>query len=211
MTPVWLLRSAYSSCNSAARTARAADRRLEQGDRRGRYCGLEHRDAPEHVQPPAPRIVAAGTGCPRDARRRAAAGQHRVRTVAGAAAARRRVGYLGGGAPDPAGLADQPLSPRAARWVPRNGSHLAVLGYEDARAQDDPRAGVLEFYEGAYLAGARLAGWEIGRLASPGGITDPTLRCTRAYLGIAKPAIPLPACSGPLGTRQRCRAPVWRA
>jgi hypothetical protein len=79
-------------------------------------------------------------------------------------------------APEPAGLADQPLSPRAARWVPRNGSHLAVLGYDDARAQDEPRAGALEFYESAYLAGARLAGWDIGRLASPGGITDPTLR-----------------------------------
>ena len=79
-------------------------------------------------------------------------------------------------APEPAELADQPLSPRAARWVPRNGSHLAVLGYEDARAGVDPRATVLDFYESAYLAGARLAGWDIGRLASPGGITDPTLR-----------------------------------
>jgi hypothetical protein len=29
------------------------------------------------------------------------------------------------------------------------------------------------FYESAYQAGARLAGWNIGRLASPGGITDP--------------------------------------
>ena len=78
-----------------------------------------------------------------------------------------------------AGLADQSLSPRAARWVPRNGSHLAVLGYEDARAQDDPRAGVLAFYESAYLAGVHLAGWDIGRLACPGGITDPTLRQQR--------------------------------
>jgi len=35
---------------------------------------------------------------------------------------------------------------------------------------------VLDFYESAYQAGARLAGWDIGRLASPGGITDPNLR-----------------------------------
>jgi len=34
---------------------------------------------------------------------------------------------------------------------------------------------VLGFYERAYQAGARLAGWDVGRLASPGGITDPVL------------------------------------
>jgi hypothetical protein len=34
---------------------------------------------------------------------------------------------------------------------------------------------MLGFYERAYQAGARLAGWDIGRLASPGGITDPCL------------------------------------
>ena len=79
-------------------------------------------------------------------------------------------------APEPAGLADQPLQPAAAWWDPRDGSHLAVLGYDDARASGDPRATVLDFYESAYQAGARLAGWDIGRLASPGGITDPHLR-----------------------------------
>jgi hypothetical protein len=60
--------------------------------------------------------------------------------------------------------------------MPRNGSHLAVLGYDDARATSDPRATLLDFYESAYQAGARLAAWDIGRLASPGGITDPHLR-----------------------------------
>jgi hypothetical protein len=79
-------------------------------------------------------------------------------------------------APEPAGLADQPLQPAAAWWDPRDGSHLAVLGYDDARATSDPRASVLGFYESAYQAGARLAGWDIGRLACPGGITDPNLR-----------------------------------
>jgi hypothetical protein len=76
-------------------------------------------------------------------------------------------------APEPAGLADQPLQPAAAWWDPRDGSHLAVLRYDDARATNDPRATVLGFYESAYRAGARLAGWDTGRLACPGGITDP--------------------------------------
>jgi uncharacterized protein DUF5996 len=78
-------------------------------------------------------------------------------------------------APEPAGLAAEPLSPPSATWMPRNGSHLAVLRYEDARTQADPRAAVLGFYESAYQAGARLAGWDIAGLASPGGITDPVL------------------------------------
>jgi hypothetical protein len=78
-------------------------------------------------------------------------------------------------APEPPGLAEEPLQPAAAWWMPRNGSHLAVLGYDDARAGDNPRSRVLDFYESAYLAGAGLAGWDIGRLASPGGITDPLL------------------------------------
>ena len=79
-------------------------------------------------------------------------------------------------APEPPGLADQPLRPAAAWWDPRDGSHLAVLRYDDARAADDPRASVLDFYESAYQAGARLAGWGIQRLSCPGGITDPHLR-----------------------------------
>jgi hypothetical protein len=79
-------------------------------------------------------------------------------------------------APEPAGLAEAPLAPEAAWWEPRDGGHLAVLPYDHARASDDPRATVLDFYESAYQAGARLAGWDIGRLACPDGITDPQLR-----------------------------------
>jgi hypothetical protein len=78
-------------------------------------------------------------------------------------------------APEPAGLATTPLRPPAAEWIQSHGS-LAVLRYDDARAEDDPRACVLDFWESAYLAGAELAGWDIARLASPGGITDPQLR-----------------------------------
>jgi Family of unknown function (DUF5996) len=78
-------------------------------------------------------------------------------------------------APEPDGLAAEPLRPEAARWVPRDGSHLAVLRYDDVRAGAHPRASVLDFYEGAYQAGARRAGWDVERLATPGGITDPYL------------------------------------
>jgi hypothetical protein len=79
-------------------------------------------------------------------------------------------------APEPPGLASEPLRPAAAWWEARDGGHLAVLRYDDTRASDDPRATVLEFYESAYQTGARLAGWDIRRLACPGGITDPNLR-----------------------------------
>jgi hypothetical protein len=76
-------------------------------------------------------------------------------------------------APEPDGLAGEPLHPETASWNENRGSHLAVLRYEDARAQPDPRAAVLDFYQSAYLAGARRAGWDINRYACPGGITDP--------------------------------------
>jgi hypothetical protein len=79
-------------------------------------------------------------------------------------------------APEPAGLADEPLTPSTARWAEQRGGHLAVLRYDDARAQTDPRAAVLAFYESAYQAGAQRAGWDVARLACPGGVTDPRLR-----------------------------------
>jgi hypothetical protein len=78
-------------------------------------------------------------------------------------------------APEPEGLGDEPLRPEPARWITQRGGHLAVLRYDDARAAADPRGAVLAFYESAYEAGARLAGWDVTGLASPGGITDPRL------------------------------------
>ncbi len=76
-------------------------------------------------------------------------------------------------APEPEGLADEPLSPEPARWITQRGGHIAVLRYDDARARADPRAAVLDFYESAYQAAARLLTWDVARLACPGGITDP--------------------------------------
>jgi hypothetical protein len=79
-------------------------------------------------------------------------------------------------APEPAGLADAPLRPDGARWVERRGSHLAVLTYEQARRQPDPAAAVLDFLDGAFEAGATRAGWDLGRDACVGGVTDPHAR-----------------------------------
>ena len=77
-------------------------------------------------------------------------------------------------APVPAGLAAEPLQPPQAQWAERGGSHLALFRYADARRAPDPRAAVLAFYESAYQAGARLAGWDTGALGCPGGVTDPS-------------------------------------
>jgi hypothetical protein len=75
-------------------------------------------------------------------------------------------------APEPTGLVDEPLQPPAARWIERNNSHLAVLRYAEVRTLSDPRIAVLNFYESAYQAGGRRAGWDIDHWASPAGITD---------------------------------------
>ncbi|MGP8297314.1 DUF5996 family protein [Streptomyces inhibens] len=83
-------------------------------------------------------------------------------------------------APEPAALAEEPLAPASARWVARNNSHLAVLPYDEARAESDPLAAVLAFYASAYRAGAGRAGWDIDRLACPGGTTDPQAPTPRA-------------------------------
>ncbi|WP_329389967.1 DUF5996 family protein [Streptomyces sp. NBC_01351] len=83
-------------------------------------------------------------------------------------------------APEPAALAAEPLVPASARWVALGGSHLAVLPYDGARAQSDPRAAVLAFYEGFYQAAAAHADWDVAGFACPGGITDPQLRAPGA-------------------------------
>jgi hypothetical protein len=69
--------------------------------------------------------------------------------------------------PEPVGLTDERLRPASARWTPNRGAHMAVLTYDDARAADDPRATVLDFFESAYAAGARRAGWDAEQLRTP--------------------------------------------
>jgi hypothetical protein len=51
-----------------------------------------------------------------------------------------------------------------------------VLTYDDARRQPDPAAAVLDFHEAAFEAGATRAGWDLGRDACVGGVTDPHAR-----------------------------------
>lgn len=62
-------------------------------------------------------------------------------------------------APEPAGLADESLTPASAQWAESNGAHLAVLMYEDVRTAVNPSRTVLDFLESAYQAGSKLAGW----------------------------------------------------
>lgn len=64
-------------------------------------------------------------------------------------------------APEPAGLAAEQLSPPAAKWQEANGSHMALLMYDDVRNDSDPRRLVLEFLESAYQAGGHTAGWDV--------------------------------------------------
>ncbi|MFF2728875.1 DUF5996 family protein [Streptomyces sp. NPDC058008] len=75
-------------------------------------------------------------------------------------------------APEPEGLERQPLEPEAARWTESNGSHLALLPYDDVRTSPDARAEILRFYDSAFAAGARLAGWPPDQLCQD-GVTDP--------------------------------------
>ncbi|MFT3743717.1 MAG: DUF5996 family protein [Pyrinomonadaceae bacterium] len=62
-------------------------------------------------------------------------------------------------APEPTGFADEPLSEHAF-WAEANGSHLALLMYDEARKAGDPRAAVLGFLESAYRAGTKCGDWD---------------------------------------------------
>lgn len=68
-------------------------------------------------------------------------------------------------APEPAGLADEPLSPPSAKWVDSNGAHLALLMYDDVRELPNVRDIVLDFLESSYQAGGKRASWPVDDLA----------------------------------------------
>lgn len=61
--------------------------------------------------------------------------------------------------PEPDGLAEQALRPKAAWWEQQGGSSMALLRYEDFRQSEDPHATLLEFLQSSYEAGADLAKW----------------------------------------------------
>jgi hypothetical protein len=63
-------------------------------------------------------------------------------------------------APEPAGLAQEPLRPDGAQWVEQNGGVMAVYLYDDMRQESDPRQAALDFLESSYVAGAKRAGWD---------------------------------------------------
>jgi hypothetical protein len=69
-------------------------------------------------------------------------------------------------APEPPGLAEQPLEPAEAFWAELRSGHQARLWYDDLRAAESPRATLLGFLQSAYEAGARTAGWPMDELAS---------------------------------------------
>ncbi|MEO5930788.1 MAG: DUF5996 family protein [Candidatus Kapaibacterium sp.] len=70
-------------------------------------------------------------------------------------------------APEPAGLADEPLRPEAAFWNTAGNGSMALLKYDDVRARRDPRRAILDFLQSSYEAGAKRAGWEREALERP--------------------------------------------
>jgi hypothetical protein len=67
-------------------------------------------------------------------------------------------------APEPDGLRDQPLP--IGEWTKFGAGSLALLPYETVRTASDPRAMLLAFCQGAYEAGAGLAGWDLASFES---------------------------------------------
>lgn len=69
--------------------------------------------------------------------------------------------------PAPKGIEKTDLGLAEAQWVENNGSWLAILPYDQILRKDRPAEVLLDFMENAYLAGARLAGWDIEDLKVP--------------------------------------------
>lgn len=67
-------------------------------------------------------------------------------------------------APEPEGLRDQQLP--VGSWIEYGNGSLALLSYEDVRTARDPKTTLLAFCQGAYEAGASLAGWDIASFGS---------------------------------------------
>lgn len=68
-------------------------------------------------------------------------------------------------APEPPGLTAEVLE-AGAEWQDTGSGHLAVLPYEVMRTSPDPAVALLDFYESAYQAGARTAGWDVDAFAT---------------------------------------------
>jgi hypothetical protein len=66
-------------------------------------------------------------------------------------------------APEPATLADQPLSPASAAWGTAGSGHLGTLPYETVRTAGDPARTLTQFLVSGYEAGTRAAAWDTAR------------------------------------------------
>jgi hypothetical protein len=85
-------------------------------------------------------------------------------------------------APEPDALRDQPLP--AGQWVEYGAGSLAVLPYETVRLTADPRTLLLAFFQAAYEAGSRLAGWDTASLESAWCPTPAELQALQAGAGV---------------------------
>lgn len=66
--------------------------------------------------------------------------------------------------PSPNSIDKEPLKPNSAKWQDSNGSPMALLLYKDIRTSNNPKQQIMDFLESSYLAGAKLAGWDIEAL-----------------------------------------------
>lgn len=62
-------------------------------------------------------------------------------------------------APEPDGIADHALMPEKAFWAPANGSHMALLMYDDIRNGSNPQKAILDFLGSAFDAGSNAGNW----------------------------------------------------
>lgn len=69
--------------------------------------------------------------------------------------------------PSPEGLDKAPLAPSSALWIDSKGSPMAILTLKNLLKAADPRMALLDFLESAYMAGAKLAGWDIKTFKVP--------------------------------------------
>jgi hypothetical protein len=81
-------------------------------------------------------------------------------------------------APEPSRLRDQPLP--VGEWIEFGTGSLAVIPYETIRTAREPRSTLLAFCQGAYEAGARLAGWDTAGFESKWCPTPDQLRQLQA-------------------------------
>ena len=100
--------------------------------------------------------------------------------------------------PEPDGLRDQRLP--AGDWIPSGNGSIAILPYETVRTASDPRRSLLAFLQGAYEAGARLAGWDTSTFESRWCPTPSQLRelqATAAHDFAATSATGAPSAASP--------------